>query len=259
MRSRARSREANRGTPEPRVRATVPNKLRSRFRHVKPRVSSRLGRPSAGPRVSVGSMYVIIVFSKGPEPRWIKAGSTAHGEPGVSQAELDRWAAIASGRAPDDDPIQRPPTDEELNDSEIEAIAGIEAWGRAQEERIEENARERRAELMDEARHYDQQAEEVDGAAAVTYRRLAAQREAEAEAVMIGAQRQMDRIADQVREERQTVRRELQREAERIQTTYTEHVSELANGLQREIKTALETKWLHGGSDLQDVEGWDFM
>lgn len=234
-----------------RERIPKPQRLRSRFRRVRPRVSSwsppALRRTGGG----AGGLRVRARFSRTTVERTVSGHY-------IGQDTLDRWATIQAGGVPEDDDVKPPPTSDQVDEAEQDATADIEAWGRQREAQIKEDADEARA-----AGHREADALEADADAAAhdpqarsaLMRRAHAVRE-HADDEYRAAQREMDAVAEEVREQRAEVRADLRRQVEAMSEAYTNRAAELKAGLDREVEDTVKRRYFHNGEP-DEIVDWN--
>lgn len=240
------ARRARAAIPQTRITPTrsARQTLRSRFRSVRP-IVSRWTNAGRGPTSSPSRIQLMGSFSNVPEARIFV---------GVDQEQLERWADIEAGHLPQDDETPQPPTADEVAERESEALADIEARGRAREEQIREDTAEQVAALNAQA---DDVAETTGPARRNALRRASRLRNQADDAATEGRQ-QMAQVAEQVREQRDEARSNLRQQVEAATTAADERLVELKSGLKNEIERAFNEKI---GSDRGhgnfDLESWD--
>lgn len=228
--------------PAPRPR------LRSRFRRVRPRVSSWSPPSPRRAGVGAGGLRIRARFSRNTVERTVSGHY-------IGQDTLDRWATIQAGGVPEDDDVKPPPTPDQVDEAEQEATAEVEAWGRQREQQIREEADEARA-----AGHREADSLEADAATADPRARSALMRRAHAvrehaDEEYRAAQREMDRVAEEVREQRAEVRAELRRQVEAMSEAYDHRAAELKAGLDREVEDTVKRFYFHNGEP-DEIEDW---
>lgn len=224
-------------TPKPRLKPSTPNSqkrpyLRTRFHRTGHRVvtgwRAKSGKSTTGQGYSVPSSFqAIIDFSGMTVKRSVPASE-------VGYEKMERWAAIAAGELPPDDDTPRPPTDEQIEQAEADAIEEIEAWGRQQEAQIRAKAESDADSIY---------GDETTGSARHNRARTAS-------SIWRRAEQDIEEVGDQVREERAKARRAILDDAERKQEECKETIKQLRTGLEKEVKDVLNgTNYFEGSSN----------
>lgn len=228
-------------------RVATPRRLRSRFRRVRPRVST--WRPTPRPTGHTASgVRVTARFSRQTVTRVVGPGY-------LGQDTLDRWAAIEAGVLPADDTTPRPPTPDQVDERETELIAAVEAWGRDAEAAIREAADDARADAYQRADQIeDDAAAEPDGRTRAGAHRRADRIRDDADDEYQAAQAQMDGIADQVREQRTEIRTDLTRQVETMTEVHDERIAELQGQLDNEVLNTVNSRYFITGEPNEITE-----
>lgn len=254
LKSAAR-RSASRVPATRRKEVTPASRLRTRFRRTSPRVSARVSRTpvALGGSRSVSVLSVTLSISKSVVHRRITGAY-------IDSAILERWAAIKDGHLPpdwrEDSDAPQVVSEAEVEETEAERLAEVEARGRQREETIREDAENERRMVHARADGLDDEADAVqvhDRSEASQLRRRATLLREQAEDEYRAAQQRMDTVADEVREEREEVRSELRRQVERGEEELAEYLSGLRAGLDGEVDRTVRARYLPDST----VEGWE--
>lgn len=234
----ASAKRANDATPTPRDRAK-PQRIRSGFRSARSTVSRRIDATTKRPTGTAHGFTAVKVsfkFSKRTKEKNLSAEQI-----GGSHL-IDRWAAIEAETLPEDDDTKVPPTQDEMDELEREAMDEIQQWGRTEEASISEPAQEERDRLHRQANELDDQAGGIartNPEQATVLQRQAEQLRERAFEIAQQAQQAMNHIADQVRDRRAEARAELRREYEARKEEYDQRIEDLKDGLDKEKETAV--------------------
>ena len=243
MFSAARALRTRRAAPLA-VKPSAPT-LRNRFRRAKPIVPSRLGR-TEGESATASAIQVTGEFSGDVVSRVVVAGAQMPGE------LLDRWAAINSGHLPEGDSTPRPPTDEQVAETEAAGLAQIESWGEAKSEQIRDDVRQDVTKLRNEAETLRLTSPGPLRAAAL---RRARTRELQAEDAISEGRKDLARVAEQVRDQREEMRADLRKQVEKIEEAYAERVAELKAGLHSEVEKTVQDRYF--GTDAFELSEFE--
>lgn len=233
----AAAKRTSAAVPKPRQRAKPPS-LRSRFRATRSTLPRGIKAPPRGGAPTYTSVRITARFSRTSVDRTV---STSY----LRADKLDRWAAINAGQIPADDDTPTPPTPDQMDEAEREAMDQIQRWGRQEEAAIRDAAEEEREALTNRANQLDDSAAENDPDEARQLRQQADDLRDQAVDVMRDAQRAMDQVAEQVREQRSEARAYLRGEYERAVEQHQERLDELRALVPAEVEQEIMDRYFN--------------